>query len=92
MLAEVATTIPANKIDVPKLAVVKVISTIIDGTAASDEEFKTESDLRQKFYPRRDYRYIFDRNKFLILGEKGSGKTALYAVLSQPEYAKALAN
>lgn len=92
MLAEVTPPAPVEKVPISKPALVQAISTIIDGTAASDEEFKTEADLLRKFYPRRDYRYIFDRNKFLILGEKGSGKTALYAVLAQPEYAKALAN
>lgn len=71
--------------------IVKAMSQIIDQTAASENEFKTEDDLKRNFYPRRDYRFIFDRTKFLILGEKGAGKTALYAVLAYSSYAKELA-
>jgi hypothetical protein len=44
------------------------------------------------FYPRKDYKYIFDKDKFLVLGEKGVGKTALFSVLSHSKYAIALAN
>lgn len=62
-----------------------------ESVAASEEEFKVEKDLIQNFYPRKDYKYIFDQNKFLILGDKGIGKTALYSVLSHPNYAKNLA-
>jgi cellulose biosynthesis protein BcsQ len=62
------------------------------GAAASSEvEFKAEADLTKYFYPRKDYKYIFDKGKFLILGEKGVGKTALFSVLSHPNYAKELA-
>ncbi len=63
-----------------------------EGTAASEHEFESLPDLQQKFYPRKDYKFIFDKNKFLVLGEKGAGKTALYAVLSNKTYADALAN
>ncbi|TAE37324.1 MAG: ParA family protein [Runella slithyformis] len=70
---------------------IKAMSKIIDSSAASENEFKTETDLVKKFYPRKDYRFIFDRSKFLILGEKGAGKTALYAVLTHNDYAKELA-
>ena len=62
-----------------------------ESVAASEDEFKEEKDLIQNFYPRKDYKYIFDLNKFLILGDKGIGKTALYSVLNHPNYAKNLA-
>lgn len=62
-----------------------------EGSSAAEYEFKTYNDLVQKFYPRKDYKFIFDRNKYLILGEKGAGKTALYAVLSNKEFAIDLA-
>lgn len=70
---------------------VEAMSRIIDKAATSETEFSSYDDLRNNFYPRRDYRFIFDKNKFLILGEKGSGKTALYAALAHNNYAKALA-
>lgn len=62
-----------------------------EGSSAAEYEFHTSEDLLNKFYPRKDYKFIFDRNKYLILGEKGAGKTALYAVLSNKESAIDLA-
>ena len=60
-----------------------------EGTAAS--EYEISDSISDWFYPRKDYKFIFDKSKFLILGEKGAGKTALYAVLSNKEYASNLA-
>jgi CobQ/CobB/MinD/ParA nucleotide binding domain len=60
-----------------------------EGTAAS--EYEISENISDWFYPRKDYKFIFDKSKFLILGEKGAGKTALYAVLSNKEYASNLA-
>jgi AAA domain len=70
---------------------IEAMSGIIKELAASEDELVTIEDLKNNFYPRRDYKFIFDRNRFLVLGEKGSGKTALYAVLTHESYAKALA-
>jgi len=61
-----------------------------EGTA--EVEYESIEDLKKYFYPRKDYKYIFERNKFLVLGEKGVGKTALFSVLSHAKYANALAN
>lgn len=61
------------------------------GAGTSEVEFKEEEDLRRYFYPRKDYKYIFDKTKFLIFGEKGVGKTALFSVLSHRKYTTALA-
>lgn len=60
-------------------------------TAASEQEFTSNDDLIKRFYPRKDYKFIFEHDRFLILGEKGVGKTALFTVLSHKEYAKHLA-
>ncbi len=57
----------------------------------SEVEYQNETDLTNYFYPRKDYKFIFDKDKFLILGEKGVGKTALFSVLSHSNYAKELA-
>ena len=70
---------------------IDAMSQIIKVLAASEDELVTLEDLTMNFYPRKDYKFIFDRNRFLVLGEKGSGKTALYAVLTHESYAKALA-
>ena len=35
-------------------------------TGTSENEFITEEDLKLKFYPRKDYKYIFEKDKFLI--------------------------
>lgn len=72
-------------------ALLRALSKITPEVASSDEEYKTDSDLKRFFYPRKDYKYIYDNNKFLILGDKGSGKTALFAVLNHHEYSTALA-
>lgn len=60
-------------------------------TAAAEEEFATEKDLQDNFYPLKGYTFIFDQRKFLVLGQKGVGKTALFSALKNNEYAKALA-
>jgi hypothetical protein len=79
-----------NPKDKPRI--VEAMSQIIpESVASSEEEYSSEIDLKKRFYPRKDYKYIFDNDKFLILGEKGSGKTALFAVLSHQNYAVSLA-
>lgn len=60
-------------------------------TAAAENEFSNLDSLVKRFYPFKEYRYIFDNSKFLITGAKGSGKTALFNVLKSPEYAHRLA-
>jgi cellulose biosynthesis protein BcsQ/nucleoside-triphosphatase THEP1 len=69
--------------------ILESITKIASGT--SENEFKEEEDLTRLFYPRKDYKYIFEKDKFLILGEKGVGKTALFSVLSHKKYANELA-
>lgn len=74
-----------------KKSLVKTISNIAPDLAAAEyEEFEDLNKLQSNFYPRKDYKFIFDKSKYLILGEKGVGKTALFAVLNNREYAKAL--
>jgi cellulose biosynthesis protein BcsQ len=73
------------------LSLLDYIMQIDKGSGSSELEYQTQEDLSKYFYPRRDYKYIFDKDKFLILGEKGVGKTALFSVLSHPNYARALA-
>ena len=62
-----------------------------DSTPTGEGDFIIEADLKSRFYARKDYRFIFDPKQFLILGDKGAGKTALYTMLQYPAYAKALA-
>ncbi len=54
-------------------------------------EFSTIDDLKQRFYPLKAFSFIFDPKKFLILGQKGVGKTALFSALKNKEYACSLA-
>lgn len=74
-----------------KQKLIEIFSQISPESAAAEYEFNDTGSLTKNFYPRKDYRFIFDKTKYLILGEKGVGKTALYAVLNVPEYARALA-
>lgn len=71
-------------------SILESITEIASGT--SENEFRDEDDLTRLFYPRKDYKYIFEKDKFLILGEKGVGKTALFSVLSYKNYANELAD
>ncbi|MCM1037792.1 MAG: AAA family ATPase [Ruminococcus sp.] len=73
--------------------IVDAFSEIMNGleTAAAEEEFSTEQSLCSNFYPLKGYTFIFDTRKFLILGQKGVGKTALFSALKNNNYAKALA-
>lgn len=60
-------------------------------TASAEDEFGSYESLKKNFYPLREYKYIFDSNKFIITGSKGSGKTALFKVLSCERYAREMA-
>lgn len=73
--------------------IVTAFSEIMNGleTAAAEEEFSTEQSLCSNFYPLKGYTFIFDTRKFLVLGQKGVGKTALFSALKNNSYAKALA-
>ncbi len=73
--------------------IVKAFANIMGGleTAAAEDEFATGKDLQNHFYPLKGYTFIFDQRKFLILGQKGVGKTALFSALKHNEYARALA-
>lgn len=75
------------------LDIVKSFSRIMNGleTAAAEEEFSSEQSLCNNFYPLKGYTFIFDTRKFLVLGQKGVGKTALFSALKNNSYAKALA-
>lgn len=75
-----------------KTALLESIRKIIPfEVAAAENEFADLDSLMKNFYPLKEYRYIFDNNKFLITGSKGSGKTALFKVLKCSEYAHKLA-
>ena len=78
---------------VNQIQIVKAFSNIMDGleTAAAEDEFSTGQSLSNNFYPLKGYTFIFDTRKFLILGQKGVGKTALFSALKNNAYAKALA-
>ncbi|MCK4260509.1 MAG: hypothetical protein KAX49_16150 [Halanaerobiales bacterium] len=79
--------------DAQRKSLLNSIANIIPNeSAAAENEFNTQEDLRKRFYPRQDHRFIFEADRFLILGQKGSGKTALFSVLAHPEYAKEVAN
>ncbi len=58
---------------------------------AAEDEFLTENDLENSFYPMSAYSFIFEPRKFLVLGDKGMGKTALFMVLKHNSYARKLA-
>ncbi|MFM9952107.1 MAG: P-loop ATPase, Sll1717 family [Saprospiraceae bacterium] len=73
------------------LALLDAFKSIVPTSAAAEYEFNSLDNLKNNFFPRKDYKFIFDKTKYLILGEKGAGKTALYAVLGEHDYAKALA-
>lgn len=88
----ISNTISNNNISIKELLV--AMSRVVPEsniTAASEHEFLNKEELKKRFLPRKDYKFIFEYDRFLILGEKGVGKTALFTVLSQTEYAKHLA-
>lgn len=60
-------------------------------TAAAEDEFSSLAELQNKFYPLQAFSFIFDPKKFLIQGQKGVGKTALFSALRHKEYAVSLA-
>lgn len=74
-----------------RLEMLDSIQKITSEVAAAENEFSDLPSLMKNFYPLKEYRYIFDKNKFIVTGAKGSGKTALFNVLKCPEYAHRLA-
>lgn len=79
--------------DISHNAVIDAFRTLIgkNETGAAEDDFASEGDLKNNFYPLRSYSFIFDQKKFLVLGQKGVGKTALFTALKYNHYAKALA-
>lgn len=63
----------------------------LTGSPAGEQEFITPDDFRRRFLPRAAYRTLLDPRAFLVLGRKGTGKSALFKVLTQGAIAKALA-
>lgn len=61
-----------------------------DGAAEND--LRTEADLRARFLPLPQFRFLYDPQAFLILGRKGSGKSALFQVLRHPSFVVDLAD
>lgn len=85
------TDITEFKEDDSRNEILNSIQNIALEVAAAENEFSDLQSFMKNFYPLKEYRYIFDNNKFLITGPKGSGKTALFNVLKCPEYAHRLA-
>ena len=86
----------ASNADMPagiQESIIRAFSRIMGGleTAAAEDEFSTTDDLRDNFYPLQAFSFIFDPRKFLVLGQKGVGKTALFSALKDKEYAVSLA-
>ena len=63
---------------------------ITEGDAATD--LNNEEKLRERFLPLPQFRFLFEPKAFLILGRKGSGKSALFQVLHFPSYINDLAH
>ena len=82
-----------NQSDISQDLVIDSLRTLIgtNETGAAEDDFITENDLKDNFYPLKSYSFIFDQKKFLVLGQKGVGKTALFTALKYNDYAKALA-
>lgn len=58
---------------------------------AGEQEFVTLEDFQHRFLPRAAYRTLLDPKAFLVLGRKGTGKSALFKILTESVVAKALA-
>jgi cellulose biosynthesis protein BcsQ len=59
-------------------------------SAAGERELASPDDVRRRFLPRAAYRTLLDPKAFLILGRKGTGKSALFKVLTFTDVALAL--
>lgn len=83
----------ANEKSDNQAEIIKAFSEIMNEmeSAAAEDEFLDEDSLIENFYPLKGYTFIFDTRKFLVLGQKGVGKTALFNALKNNNYAKNLA-
>ena len=68
-----------------KQAILNQLATRFPQKYAENIEF-TEDFLRDEFYIRKCMEDIFNQDKFILLGGKGTGKTALYQMLRQNDF------
>ncbi|MBN8419556.1 MAG: P-loop NTPase [Verrucomicrobia bacterium] len=75
--------IPLTK-DLNANEALNALSDIVGGKVVGDSvgEFSSPEKLKQNFFPLKDYKFIFTPRTFLVLGGKGSGKSALSAALT----------
>jgi cellulose biosynthesis protein BcsQ len=69
--------------------VLKSIREVVQAPSG-EKDFRTAQDLQARFLPRSAHRILLDPQAFLVLGRKGAGKSALFQLLRNPDYLKAV--
>lgn len=84
-----ARSTPPPAADSPRKEALGAISTLA-GSVGAEREFDTADDVRRRFLPRAAYRTLLDPKAYLVLGRKGTGKSALFQILTKDAAAQAL--
>jgi cellulose biosynthesis protein BcsQ len=69
--------------------VLKRIGEVV-GSPSGEKDFASSQDMQTKFLPRSAHRILLDPHAFLVLGRKGAGKSALFQLLRNTDYLKAI--
>lgn len=84
-----ARSTPSPAKDSHRKQALRAVSALADNLGA-EREFTTPDDVRKRFLPRAAYRTLLDPKAYLVLGRKGTGKSALFQILTRSDAAQAL--
>lgn len=67
----------------------EILSKLIDNKAGSEDTFMKAEDFKKRFVFKDEYSFIFRDDKFIIIGNKGEGKSGIFSLFKQKDVYKA---
>lgn len=68
---------------------VNILNKLVDNKAGSEDTFLKAEDFKKRFVFKDEYSFIFRDDKFIIIGNKGEGKSGIFSLFKQKEIYKA---
>lgn len=85
-----AATTPTSSGILPMEMQVREVIAKLGSNPDAAQDLDTDEHMRERFLPLDTYSQMLEDRTFIVLGRKGSGKSALFRVLNQPSYARHL--